>query len=185
LEPIVTATTVSTAVARIDPLIYPVKGPIVVIGQDLDQVAPPQDAWNRTVARFLLGYDSAGTRAAYSCDLGQWAGFCERLAVDPLLASRDHVAGWQRTLTATGLARATLARKTSVLAAVYRYAVDEELLLRSPVRGRRPRANDESTSTGLTEREAALLLDTATAHSGRSAVLIGLLYLCGLRVARP
>ena len=187
-----TTLTVSTALALVDPDPEPLPvvepGPRVIpvgatLGADLTRVDQPADRWALAVGRFLLGYDSLGTREAYARDLGQWNVFCGRLGADPLLAGRDHVAAWQQTLVAEGRARATLARKTACLAALYRYLVDEDVVSRSPVRGRRPRASDESTSTGVTEREAALLLDTATADGTRSAVLIGLLYLCGLRVS--
>ena len=181
-------TVTSTALALVDPDTDRDLGPVVIpvgatLGADLARVDQPADRWGLAVGRFLLGYDSLGTRESYGRDLSQWNVFCERIGVDPLLAGRDHVAAWQQTLVAKGRARATLARKTSTLAALYRYLVDEDVVTRTPVRGRRPRASDESTSTGLTEREAAGLLDTATADSTRSAVLIGLLYLCGLRVS--
>ena len=143
----------------------------------------PAVRWQIAVGRFLLGYESIGTREAYARDLDQWARFCAGLRVDPLLAGRGHVAAWQQVLVAQGRARATLARKTSTLAAFYAFVVDEGLVDRTPVRGRRPKATDDPTSTGLTEREAALFLDTAVADGLRSAVLIGLLYLCGLRVS--
>ena len=166
------------------PVAVPVAVPVgSTLGRDLTRVDAAADRWQMAVARFLLGYDSVGTRTAYGRDLAQWAAFCEQVGADPITAGRDHVAAWQQVLTGRGLARATLARKTACLAALYRYLVDEDVTSRSPVRGRRPRASDESTSTGLTEREAATLLDTATTDGLRSAVLIGLLYLTGLRVS--
>jgi integrase/recombinase XerD len=140
------------------------------------------DRWHLLAGRWLLGYSSPHTRRAYASDLSQWRRWCHALGTEPLAAGRDHVAAWQTGLAAQGRRSATIARKTATLAAFYAYLVDEDVIGRSPVRGRRPRAADDPTSTGLTEREAARLLDAAETDGPRSAVLVGLLYLLGLRV---
>lgn len=143
----------------------------------------PDERWRRAVAGWLLGYPSAATRREYARDIRDWTAWCWGLGVDPLAAGRDHVAAWQRTLH-TQYAPATVARRIAALAALYAYLVDEEIIRRSPVRGRRPRTSGETTvSTGLTEQEAARLLDAAAASSVRDTCLIGLLYFLGLRVS--
>lgn len=154
------------------------------VAADLCLLPDAQHRWHLLVGRFLLGYAQPLTRRAYATDLGQWRAFVLGLGVeDPVLAGRDHVAAWQQVLAAEGRSRSTVARKTAAVAALSRYLVDEDVIDRSPVRGRRPRPSEETTSTGVTEREAARLLDTAVADGTRSAVLIGFLYLLGLRVS--
>jgi integrase/recombinase XerD len=154
------------------------------VAADLCLLPDAADRWHLLVGRWLLGYQQPLTRRAYATDLGQWRAFVLGLGVeDPVLAGRDHVAAWQHVLDSQGRSRSTVARKTACLAAFYAYLVDEDVIARTPVRGRRPRPSEETTSTGLTEREAARLLDTAVADGVRSAVLIGMLYLLGLRVS--
>lgn len=154
------------------------------VAADLCLLSDERDRWHLLVGRWLLGYSAAHTRSAYSRDLTQWREFCSGLGVaDPLLAGRDHVNAWQQLLAAQGRSTATIARKLSALSAFYKYCVDEDVLDRTPVRGRRPRPSDESVSTGVSEREAARLLDAAVGDSPRSGALIGMLYLLGLRVS--
>ena len=163
-------------------LVGPARGHTVAA--DLCLLPDQADRWHLLVGRFLLGYSQPLTRRAYATDLGQWRAFVLGLGVeDPVLAGRDHVAAWQQLLAAEGRSRSTVARKTAAVAAFSRYLVDEDVIDRSPVRGRRPRPSEETTSTGLTEREAARLLDIAVADGTRSAVLVGMLYLLGLRVS--
>jgi len=152
------------------------------LGQNLAVLEDWDARWSLLVGRFLLGYTSAETRSAYRRDLTSWRAFTASLGANPLTAGRGHVDAWTAHLTTTSAA-STVARKVSTLAAFYRFLVDEDVLPRTPVRGRRPRATDEPTSTGLTEQEAGRLLDTAETDGVRSAVLIGLLYLLGLRVS--
>lgn len=174
----------TTALARIEPAdVVPVRTVVeATLAVALAEVDRPDARWALCVERWLLGYASPGTRAAYRRDVEQWRAFVTGLGCDPLAAGRSHVAAWQRVLAETS-APATVARRVSALAALYGYLVDEDVIARSPVRGRRPRGTTESTSTGATEREAARLLDAAAADGPRSSVLIGLLYLLGLRVS--
>src|SRR4051794_4978068 len=90
-------------------------------------------------AAFLAGYKPA-TREQYARDLRSWGRWLDRLRVDVLAAHRVHVEGYRRGAEAAGVAPATLARRLSTLAGFYGYALDEELVARSPVaRVRRPK----------------------------------------------
>ena len=82
------------------------------------------------------------------------------------------------------MAAATVARRLSCLAGLYEYAVvDVGLIDASPVlRVKRPRVSERSSTTGLTETELIALLGAAEADGTRSAALITLLALNGLRV---
>ena len=86
--------------------------------------------------------------------------------------------------TGRPVAAATVTRRLSCLAGLYEYAVvDAGLLEASPVvRVKRPRVSDRSSTTGLTETELIALLGAADADGPRSAALVTLLALNGLRV---
>ncbi len=77
-----------------------------------------------------------------------------------------------------------MSRRLSCLSGLYEYAVvDVGLIDASPVlRVKRPRVSDRSSTTGLTEAELIALLGAAEADGARSAALITLLALNGLRV---
>lgn len=158
--------------------------PHLAAREGLDRIpgAPEALTWQGHVQRWLFGYPSPRTRQEYARDTRQWEQWCGALGIEPLAASRDHVQAYSRVLESR-YSQATVARRIASLAALYAYLVDEEALARTPVRGRRPRSPMESRSTGLTEREAAKLLDAAEQSSLRDCVLVGMLYLLGLRVS--
>ncbi len=59
-----------------------------------------------------------------------------------------------RDLETAGRARATVGRRLSTIAGLYKYAVEEDLLDRSPAAHvRRPRLDNESHATGLDRNE--------------------------------
>jgi integrase/recombinase XerD len=83
-----------------------------------------------------------------------------------------------------GRARATITRRLSTIAGLYRYAVEEDLLDHSPaVHVRRPRIDYESHATGLDRNEVGALLVAAGLGSAAEHALITLLALNGLRVS--
>ncbi|HEY5115156.1 MAG TPA: hypothetical protein VIJ00_06505, partial [Nakamurella sp.] len=147
-------------------------------------------AW-RLAAAFLLGY-RGHTRRAYFADIRAWYGWCASIDLPPLLARRHHVDRWiaeqlvehPQPETGRPASAATVTRRLSCLAGLYEYAVvDAGLLDASPVvRVKRPRVSDRSSTTGLTEVELIALLGAADADGHRSAALITLLALNGLRV---
>jgi site-specific recombinase XerC len=91
------------------------------------------DPVRRLLAAFLVGYEGH-TRAAYARDLADWLAFCARHGIEPLAAHRAHVDAYARDLAETqGRARSTVARRLSALAGFYGYALDEDLIDRSPL----------------------------------------------------
>src|SRR3954471_8142222 len=102
------------------------------------------DPFERLVDAFL---DEAPPNPArgYRTDLAQWATWLTRQAspeyrIHPLLATRPHVARWRKHLeetprarTARPLSAASIARKLSALAELYRYAIGLGVLTGSPV----------------------------------------------------
>lgn len=83
-----------------------------------------------------------------------------------------------RDLEAAGRARATITRRLSTIAGLYRYTVEEDLLDRSPtVHVRRPRIDYESHATGLDRNEVGAMLVAAELGTAAEHALISLLAL--------
>jgi integrase len=118
-----------------------------------------------------------------------WYAWCGRLGVPPLAARRHHLDRWVAEQLEDGAgarpaAAATVARRLSCLSGLYEYAVvDVGLIDASPVvRVKRPKVSDRSSTTGLTEAELIRLLAAADVDGPRSAALVTLLALNGLRI---
>jgi site-specific recombinase XerD len=141
------------------------------------------DDAERVAAAFLLSHRGQ-TRHAYTRDLTDFFGWCAERGVPVLAARRPHLDAYVESLRAGGAKPATVARRLSAVTGMYQYAVDEELIARSPAtRVRRPRVGDNVQSTGLSADEAHTLLTAADADGTRSALVSQLLLLCGLRVS--
>ncbi|MGD9526606.1 MAG: tyrosine-type recombinase/integrase [Dehalococcoidia bacterium] len=140
-------------------------------------------------AGFLLSLESEHTRRGYTRDLTRFFGWCTAAGLDPLEARRAHLDAYRHQLQAsdpdTGRTRATstVARALSAVSGFYRYAVQEDVLARSPAAAlRRPKVTEQSQQTGLTRDELRALLAAAAADGARSHALITLLALNGLRI---
>jgi integrase/recombinase XerD len=146
-------------------------------------VASPITTADELATAFLAGYGKA-TREAYSRDLRCWGRWLDGIGVDVLAAHRVHVDAFCREAEAASVAPATLARRLAALSGYYAYAVDEGMIGRSPVaRVRRPKVADESPRLGLDRDQTRMLLDVAEADGPRSAALVALLGLNGLRIS--
>lgn len=146
-------------------------------------VASPIKTADDLAAAFLLGY-GPGTRASYGHDLRKWGAWLASHGLAPLDAHRAHVEMWARQMETEGLAPATIARRLSAIAGFYEYAVDEGLIVRSPVaRVRRPRVSDESPRLGLDREQMAAFLAAAEEAGPRAYALSCLLALNGLRIS--
>lgn len=147
--------------------------------------APRQvDPAHGLALRFLAGYRSPRTVGAYRRDLLDFFAWCEDHQLPPLDAQRAHVDLYARTLEADGRSPATVARRLSTLAGFYRYAVEEDVIARSPVAHvKRPKVAPDSPTLGLDRTELAALLAAAEATSARHLALVCLLALNGLRIS--
>ena len=97
---------------------------------------------------------------------------------------RADIEGFARDLEAMGRARATVTRRLSTIAGFYKYAVEEELLERSPAaHARRPRVDYESHAVALDRNELGALLVMAGLGPPLGHALISLLALNGPRVS--
>ncbi len=147
------------------------------------ELASPIRGAGELAAAFLAGYGPA-TREAYARDLRAWGDFLAGLGVEVLAAHRVHADAFVREGEDGGVAAATIARRLSALAGFYAYALDEDLIERSPVaRVRRPRVSDESPRLGVDRGGLRALLDAAQASGPRDHALACLLALNGLRVS--
>ena len=149
---------------------------------DLDEALPDQ-TWQRVAAAFLLGYDGE-SRAAYTRDLRDYLTWCTDTDLSPLDASRAHIDGYVGALREAGASPATISRRLATLSGFYGYAVDEQLIDRSPTtRVRRPKVGEHAVSTGLSKDELTALVAAAQTDGPRSLVAVLLLGLNGLRVS--
>jgi integrase/recombinase XerD len=141
------------------------------------------EAERLALAGFLAGY-SGLTREAYALDLRQFTAWCHRRHLALFAARRADIELFARDLEAAGRARATVTRRLSTIAGLYRYAVEEDLLDHSPAAHvRRPRIDSESHAAGLDRNEVGALLVAAGLGTAAEHALISLLALNGLRVS--
>ena len=137
----------------------------------------------RTLAGFLGGY-SGLTRDAYALDLRQFAQWCHDRRVALFAVARGDIEAFARNLEDRGRARATISLRLCTITCLYKYAVEEGVLDRSPaVHVRRPRLDYESNATGLDRNEVGAMLVAAGLAGARDHALISLLALNGLRVS--
>jgi integrase/recombinase XerD len=156
---------------------------LVPARRDDASVSSPIRTADDLAAAFLLSYGQA-TREAYARDLRAWGTWLQTLGLEVLDAHRSHVELWARDMEMSGAAPATIARRLSTVSGFYRYAVDEDLIARSPVtRVRRPRTSAESPRSGLERDELRRLLTIAEASSPRDRALVTLLAFNGVRVS--
>jgi integrase/recombinase XerD len=143
-------------------------------------LALPDVRVRQATAGWLLAFE-ANTRRAYEYDLTQWLRFCANHDQNPLTARRGHVDAWARTMTASGLAPRTVARRLSSIASWYRYLVYEDTITGSPCEHvRRPRIPDEGVTPGMTPGQTRALL--AAADGPRAVALLTLLAETGIRI---
>lgn len=138
------------------------------------------------VARgWLLGYaESRETLRVYRYAAGEWFSFCAEYGVDPLHAKRPLVELYKNALYDRGRSPGTVNARLSALSSFYTYAVDEDAVASSPLRGvRRPKLPDQAVSTGLTRPELRAFLAEARERGPQMFALMTLLGLNGLRVS--
>ena len=132
------------------------------------------------LAGFLAGY-SGQTREAYALDLRQFSAWCRRRQLRLFAVRRADIELFARDLEAAGRSRATITRRLSTIAGLYKYAVEEDLLEHSPA-VHVLRIDYESHAIGLDRNEVGALLVAAGLGIAAEHALIPLLALNGLRV---
>jgi len=158
--------------------------PTTVLSTEVVLVEPATNERERpALAGFLAGY-SGLTGDAHALDLGQFLAWCTSHGTHLFAARRADIECFGGELEAKGRARSTVSRRLCTVAGFYRYAVEEELLERSPAAHvRRPRVDYESHATALDRNEVGALLVAAGLGPAPEHALISLLALNGLRVS--
>ncbi len=149
-----------------------------------DLPMPTHDLSELAAVSFLARYREP-TVSAYRRDLHSFWQWCADRDLAPLQARRPHIELYLRHLEARGYAPATISRRLSTLAGLFRYAVLDELLTANPtLTVTRPRVAWESQRrTVLHPLEFAAVLSTARQHSDTAHALVALLGMLGLRVS--
>ncbi|MBI5211522.1 MAG: site-specific tyrosine recombinase XerD [Elusimicrobia bacterium] len=126
------------------------------------------------------------TVSSYASDLKQWLGYLERGGVDPLAATRDHVADYLWKLKSDGLSAASMFRKTEALKSFYAFLAAEGRVGASPLATFRSPKLQERLPKCLSEEEVASLFRAPTRdtfESSRTRAMLELLYATGMRAS--
>jgi site-specific recombinase XerD len=137
------------------------------------------------VAGFLDACRSANTRDAYRADLSHLAAWCRDLgSLDLLTIDAADVARYRTECELAGASAATVARRLSAITSFGAYAAAHgtRSALAADTEITRPSVESSSTAEILSDADADALLAAADRISRRSAVLIRLLMLDGLKV---
>lgn len=137
---------------------------------------------------FLAGHHSPRTAEAYGRDLTWWFDCCAAYDLDPLAAHRFHIDQWVTTLLDAELRPATIQRMVSTVRNYYAWAVEQEIIAKSPMpaKGRSlhlPKVSSKSQTLGPDREEAKALYFAARARSPRDYALVSLLLHQGLRAS--
>ncbi len=147
-------------------------------------VQSTQDRVLAGLVEAVLAPHSPATRSAYRYDLRAWLRYCRDMNLHPLTAGRTDVERYLAGMRTAGLAPATIARRLSTLTALFDRAVDDAVLLRSPMlRVRRPPVPRTGPRQGLTRQEARSLLQAAASKDSRTQLLVAVLLLTGVRIS--
>ena len=143
----------------------------------------PTDPSSLAAAGFLARYRES-TVSAYRNDLRCYWAWCAEHDLQPLQAQRAHLELYLRDLHAKGYAPATISRRLSTVAGLFRYAVIDEVVAKNPALAvTRPKVQWEGQRrTVLHPLEFAAVLTAARQHSDTAHALVALLGMLGLRV---
>jgi len=142
------------------------------------------DSSDFAAAGFLARYREP-TASAYRRDLRCFWQWCADHQLQPLAVRRPHLELYLRDLEARGYAPATVSRRLSTVAGLFKYAVIDELVATNPTMAvTRPRVPWEGQRrTVLHPLEFAAVLSAARRHSSTAHALVALLGMLGLRVS--
>ena len=133
------------------------------------------------VAAWLETCRSANTRAAYRTDFSHFAAWCRAGEIDLFELRERDLLRYRSESEADGAGPATVARRLSAIASFSAFASDTGTARPAP-HVARPGVATQSSAEVLTEDDAIALLTAADRTNPRSALLIRLLMLDGLKV---
>jgi integrase/recombinase XerD len=145
------------------------------------------EAGLRATATWLVSgkRESPHTRVAYIRDVGWWLSWCLAHGQPPEAAPTATADLYMAASTASGLARATVARRVAAVSSWYAYLVREQCARTNPFGGaERPRLDAHASSTrGLSAEQLTAMLDRAAAReSARTCALLWLMYATAGRI---
>jgi integrase/recombinase XerD len=143
--------------------------------------SPNPAVLHAAVAAWLENYDSPHTRAAYSADLEHFGQWSRTERVNPLALAENDLRRYRAACEAEGAAPATVARRLSAIASFGNFALERGTAGTSP-RVERPTLPAASTTETLSDDDATAILGAADLMNPRSALLVRLLMLDGLKV---
>ena len=127
------------------------------------------------------------TRAAYSCDLLQFAEFLETTGTRLAEARQHHVSSFLKHLSEHAVASRSAARKLSCLRGFYRWLLLDGIITHDPTIHLDSPASWKVLPKSLAQSEVSTMLDRAALAGGATAsrdrAVLELLYAGGLRVS--
>lgn len=137
---------------------------------------------DRLVAGWLETHESPNTRAAYQRDVAAFASWCDVEGVGLLDAGPRDIARFRDSCLAAGERGSTVTRRLSGVASFFRYAKSAGVATRNPTEQTRRPAHDHAAPATLSPAEVDALMDAADALGPKTAALIGLLALDGIKL---
>lgn len=136
----------------------------------------PSDPSSLAAAGFLARYREP-IASAYRNDLRCYWAWCAQHDLQPLHAQRAHLELYLRGLRGKGYAPATISRRLSTVAGLFRYAVIDEVVAKNPTLAvSRPKVRWEGQRrTVLHPLEFAAARTAARQHSDTAHALVALL----------
>lgn len=144
--------------------------------------APVDRRTARLAADWLAAQSSDNTRAAYRSDLDAFVAWCEQERTDPLAATPADLDRYRDDRLRAGASAATVTRRLAGLASFFRYAAEAGALGENPADGVDRPVSDGARREALDGDEVAELLAAAESIGSKSAALIGLLALDGMKL---
>lgn len=142
---------------------------------------PRRAALEDAVAAWLGNYESPHTRVAYRADVEHFCKWCQAERVNPLALDEADLQRYRASCEASGAAPSTVARRLSSVASFGNFALERGDGIAAPRIGR-PSLPAASTTEALNDADAAAILSAADHMNPRSALLVRLLMLDGLKV---
>jgi site-specific recombinase XerD len=139
------------------------------------------EALQAILAGWLENYDSRHTRAAYRSDLEHFSRWSIAERVDPFDLDAADVQRYRAACEASGVRPSTVARRLSAIASFAAFALQHGYSLGAP-RVDRPVVPVPSSTGSLSDDDATAILAAADNMNPRSALLVRLLVLDGLKI---
>jgi site-specific recombinase XerD len=158
-----------------------VNGRIGMISSMAPKTSPGSPALQAAVAAWLDSYESPHTRAAYRADLEHFSRWTHAEHIDPFAIDQADLRRYCAACEADGAGASTIARRLSAVASFASFAL-EPGETRISARIGRPALPGASATESLTDDDATAILAVADQTGARTALLIRLLMLDGLKV---